>query len=452
MQPSNPTDRIRTLDLIRGVAVLGILAINVAGFAAPGSAVYSPDMPRAGVWQDHAAWLLTFVLFEGKMRALFSVLFGASLLLFVERADAAGRNGARLQARRLAWLMVFGYLHFALIWDGDILFLYAAIGFVALAVRNWRPVQLVTAAALILALWQVWGAAMWLPSVATEVAVNGGTASAAVQQQHAASIAQYRSAYAKDVAEAKLSWPAQVKAKLADRADNPLNLIAYNWGETLPWMLLGMALLRSGFFAGAWPRRRMAALASAGIGLGGTVTIAFALWASRAHYPEVTMHYATSFGLALPHLAMALGYAALLVLASERGASSSPLPLAGGAGGGPVPEAQLANAPTPNPSRKREGDSALHRMFGVLRQQIEAAGRMAFSNYIGTSLVMSALCSGWGLGLFGQFGAAQRWTLVLLVWALILSRSQPWLTRYRQGPLEWLWRSLTEWRVLGFRR
>ena len=91
-------------------------------------------------------------------------------------------------------------------------------------------------------------------------------------------------------------------------------------------------------------------------------------------------------------------------------------------------------------------------MFGVLRQQIEAAGRMAFSNYIGTSLVMSALCSGWGLGLFGQFGAAQRWTLVLLVWALILSRSQPWLTRYRQGPLEWLWRSLTEWRVLGFRR
>ncbi len=409
MLETSPT-RIRTLDLIRGVAVLGILAVNVAGFAAPDSAVYSPDMPRPGVFADHAAWLLTFVLFEGKMRALFSVLFGASLLLFVERADAAGRDGARLQARRLVWLLLLGYLHFALIWDGDILFLYAAIGFVALAVRGWRPVQLVTAAALVLALWQVWGAAMWLPSVATEMTVRGGAASPAVQKQHAADIAQYRAEDAKDAAEAKLSWPAQVKAKLADRADAPLNLAAYNWGETLPWMLLGMALLRSGFFAGAWPRQRMVWLASAGIGFGGAATIAFTLWAARNHYSEVTMHYASSFGLALPHLGIALGYAALLVLAAPR---------------------LLRWAPG---------------------QMLEAAGRMAFSNYLGTSLVMAVLCYDWGLGLFGQFGAAQRWTLVLLVWALILAWSQPWLTRYRQGPLEWLWRSLTEWRVLPFRR
>lgn len=409
MESTTP-DRIRTLDLIRGVAVLGILAVNVAGFAAPDSAVYSPDMPRAGVFADHAAWLLTFVLFEGKMRALFSVLFGASLLLFVERANAAGRDGVRLQARRLAWLLLFGYLHFALIWDGDILFLYAGIGFAALALRNWRPVQLVTAAALILALWQVWGTAMWLPSVATEMAVSQGTASPTVLKQHAQDLSQFRREDAKDVAEARLSWPAQVSAKFADRGDEPLNLIAYNWGETLPWMLLGMALLRSGFFAGAWPTKRLVWLTGTGLGLGGAATIAFAAWAARNHYPESTMHYALSFALALPHLAMALGYAALLVLAAPR------------------------------------------LLRWVPGQMLEAAGRMAFSNYLGTSLVMAALCYGWGLGLFGQFGAAQRWTLVLLVWALILAWSQPWLTRYRQGPLEWLWRSLTEWRVLGFRR
>ncbi len=393
--------------------MLGILAINAASFAAPDSAAFSPDLPHpgtAGLWANHFAYLATLILFEGKMRALFSVLFGASLLLFTERADAAGRDGARLQARRLAWLLAFGYLHFALIWDGDILFLYAATGFIALALRRWQPRQWVTAAVLTGALWQVWGAAQWLPSLTAEGAVLAGTATPAVQRSHALDLAEFRKADARDQAEAKLLWPAQVQTKLANRADDPLDLVAYNWGETLPWMLLGMALLRTGFFAGEWPRRRMVQLAGAGLGLGGAVTLGFALWAARSHYPEVAMHFALSYGLALPHLAMALGYAALLVLAAPR---------------------------------------LLRRVPG---QMLEAAGRMAFSNYLGTSLVMSALCYGWGLGLFGQFGAAQRWTLVLLVWALILAWSQPWLTRYRQGPLEWLWRSLTEWRVLGFRR
>ena len=408
-----PSDRIRTLDLIRGVAVLGILAINVAGFAAADSAAFSPDLPHpgtAGLWANHAAYLATLVLFEGKMRALFSVLFGASLLLFTERADAAGRDGRQLQARRLTWLLVFGYLHFALIWDGDILFLYAAMGFVALALRHWRPRQLLTAAALTFALWQVWGAAQWLPSLAAEAAVATGTASPAVQRSHAGDLAEFRKDDARDQAEARLSWPAQVHAKLAERADDPLNLIAYNWGETLPWMLLGMALLRTGFFAGQWSRRRMVWLAGAGLGLGGAATVAFALWAERSHYPEVTMHFALGYALALPHLAMAMGYAALLVLAAPR------------------------------------------LLRSVAGQQLEAAGRMAFSNYLGTSVVMATLCYGWGLGLFGQFGAAQRWTLVLLVWAMILGWSQPWLARYRQGPLEWAWRSLTEGRWLPLRR
>ena len=393
--------------------MLGILAINVANFAAPSSAAFSPDLPHpgtAGLWANHAAYLATLILFEGKMRALFSVLFGASLLLFVERADAAGRDGARLQARRLAWLLLFGYLHFALIWDGDILFLYAAMGFIALALRNWQPRQWVTAAALTLALWQVWGAAQWLPSLTAEAAVLAGSASPAVQRSHARAIAEFRQADARDQADAQRPWPAQVQAKLANRADHPLNLVAYNWGETLPWMLLGMALLRTGFFAGRWPRRRLVWLAGAGLGLGGAATLGFAVWAARNHYPEIAMHFALGYGLALPHLAMALGYAALLVLTAPRLLSSVP------------------------------------------GQQLEAAGRMAFSNYLGTSLVMTALCSGWGLGLFGQFGAAQRWTLVLLVWAMMLAWSQPWLTRFRQGPLEWAWRSLTEGQWLAFRR
>ena len=428
--------------------MLGILAVNVAHFAAPGSAAVSPDLPCPGGTADHATWLITFVLFEGKMRALFSMLFGASLLLFIERVDANGRDGARLQARRLLWLMLIGYLHFALLWDGDILFLYAVVGFFALLLRHWTPRQMVLGAALTLAVWQGWGLSIWGGSLGDEAAVVSGIASPAAQQRHAQDLARFRADDAKDVADSRRSWLGLAKSRLADRPGMPLNLVGFNWGETLPWMLIGMALLKSGFFAGAWPRRRMVQLAAGGLGLGLAATLSFTAWAASHHYPEIATRFAMEFGGVLPHTAMALGYAALLVL-------SSPLPLAGGAGGGPVRANEAPGAeqePTPNPSRKREGDSVLLRPLIVLRDQLEAAGRMAFSNYLGTSLIMTAMCYGWGLGLFGEFGAAQRWTLVLLVWALILSWSQPWLTRYRQGPLEWLWRSLTEWRVLPFRR
>ncbi len=409
MSPA-PIDRLRSLDLIRGVAVLGILAVNVANFAAPGSAAVSPDLPLASSAANHAAWLLTCVLFEGKMRALFSMLFGASLLLFIERMNAAGRDGARLQARRLLWLMLFGYLHFALLWDGDILFLYAAVGFVALMLRHWSPRQMVLAAALTLTVWQGWGLSIWGGSLADEAAVIAGTASPAAQKRHAADLAKFRAEDAKDMIDAKRSWLSLAKTKLTERPGAPLNLVGFNWGETLPWMLIGMALLKSGFFAGTWPRRRTVQLAVGGLGLGGAATLAFTAWAASHQYPEIAMRFAMEFAGVLPHTAMALGYAALLVLTARR---------------------MLEWAPG---------------------QMLEAAGRMAFSNYLGTSLIMTALCYGSGLGLFGQFGAAQRWTLVLLVWALILSWSQPWLTRYRQGPLEWLWRSLTEGRVLVLRR
>ena len=405
-----PTGRIRTLDLIRGVAVLGIVAINVASFAAPESAAYSPNLPHATGSANHWAFMANLVLFEGKMRALFSMLFGASLVLFIERAELAGRDGAALQLRRLGWLGLFGYLHFALLWDGDILFLYAVVGFVALGLRQLRPAQLVTAALLLLLLWQALGSALWGPNLVSEHTVVSAAPSSPAQRDYAALIADFRKADARSLAEAQLSWPDEVKARLTDRPDYPPTLVFYNWGETLPLMLLGMALLRSGFFAGAWTRRRLWQVAAGGTVLGGGISLAFALWARGAGYPEMAMHYALSYGLVLPHLALALGYAALLVLAAPR------------------------------------------LLRTTLGQQLEAAGRMAFSNYLATSLVLTALCSGWGLGLFGQFGPAQRWTLVLLVWALMLSWSQPWLARYRQGPLEWAWRSLTEWRWLGFRR
>ncbi len=407
----NPVpERLRALDLIRGVAVLGILAINIAGFAAPESATYSPNLPLTGSKFDNWAYAFGFILFEGKMRALFSILFGASLVLFIARADAAGRNGSALQLRRLLWLGLFGYLHFLLLWDGDILFLYAATGLTALGLRHLRSGQLLTAALLILALWQVWMSAMWLPVARIEANVTAGSATPKQTAFLTQVIAQKRAEDRADAAVALSGFTAQASQRWQMRGSYPLELVVYIWGETFSYVLIGMALLKSGFFAGNWPRRRLRQMVAAGLVIGGAPTLVFTAWAARRGFPEMAMHLAIGGALALPHLLLALGYAALLVLAAPR---------------------------------------MLQSAIGL---RLEAAGRMAFSNYLGTSIVMCALFSGWGLGGFGQFGAAAQWGFVLLGWTLMLGGSAWWQSRFRQGPLEWVWRALTKWRLEGVRR
>lgn len=403
-------ERIAALDLIRGIAVLGILAVNVAGFAGPPSASYSPWLPNPATRADEWAFAVTLWLFEGKMRALFSMLFGASMLLFVDRAEAQGRNGQALQLRRLGWLALFGYLHFALLWWGDILFLYAVAGFFALALRGLPPRVLAGAALALFAFWQLSGLALSLPEAAMEQAALHSPAGSPQRAQLAEITAPYRQQDARDMADARAGWSAQVSAKLTQRPFYPLRVTLFSIGETLPYMLLGMALFRSGFFAGLWSRRRLRGIALAGLILGGGAGLGTGWWALAAHFPEMTMRLLVNYASGFAHLAMALGYAAALMLAAPR--------LAGSWLGG----------------------------------RLIVAGRIAFSNYIGTSLVMCAIFYGWGLGRFGTVGAAGQWAFVLLGWALMLAWSAPWLARFRQGPLEWLWRSLTEWRVLPLGR
>ncbi len=409
-RPAQPSSRIDTLDLIRGVAVLGILAVNIISFAAAPSANYSPDLPHPGSAADHLAYPIMLVLFEGKMRALFSILFGASLLLFVERADAAGRDGEGLQLHRLGWLAGFGLLHYLLLWHGDILFLYAVVGVAALFLRRAPPLALVASALFLFSIWQGWNWFQWQPSLQAETVVNAGAATPQQAKTHADALAYYRKDDATELAAIQSSWPGLVTHKLRDEWFMPLIALLFVSGESLTYFLFGMALFKTGLFTGDWPRIRTLGLALGGIGLGGLATGSFALWAHQAHYPETAMRFAISYGLSFAHLATALGYAALLVLLTPRLIAT------------------------------------------WLGKRIAAAGRMAFSNYIATSLVMTALFYSWGLGLAGRYGHAELAGFVALGWALMLGWSQPWLARFRQGPLEWLWRSLTEWRVLPLRR
>lgn len=389
--------------------MLGILSVNIASYAGPGSGLLSPNLPNPGSPADNWVFAFKLVFFEGKMRALFAMLFGASLLLFLERREAAGVDGLSLQLRRLCWLAVFGLLHFALFWDGDILFLYACVGFGALILRHAPPATLIVVAVTTFAFWQAAGIASWLPSAERELHVLAATASPADTNIHSEIIADNRREDRIETEATLSSFADEISARLSRQADHPLVILAYNWGEAFSYMLIGMALLRSGFFAGQWHPAKLRKLAIFGAGSGLAVTAAFTAWAHPLGYPELTMQMALAYGLGFPHLLIALGYLALLVLATP------------------------------------------HMLATGLGERLEAAGKAAFTNYLGSTVLMTAIFSGWGLGLYGQFGTAMQMWFVLLAWALMLAWSKPWLARFQSGPLEWLWRCLAEWQVKPLR-
>jgi uncharacterized protein len=410
MNHSAAPDRIAALDLVRGIAVLGILTINVASFAGGPTATLSPSLLGPASAADGLAFAGGLVLFEGKMRGLFTLLFGASMLLFVDRRDAAGKDGGYIQLRRLGWLLLIGYAHQLLLWSGDILMLYALLAPIALALRHLSVRQMVIMAVSFFMLWHLaFTLAGWSSLTAAE-AIHRGTADPATQAAVMGQLAAITVDAQNEIQVLRQPYFTMLAERFAETLYQPFQVTLLSIGETVPLMLLGMALFRSGFFTGGWQRAQLWRLALAGLALGLPLAALQAWWGWSRGYPPEAIYQLLIGPAGPPHLALTLAWAALLVLAAP------------------------ALLPT------------------WLGERLRAAGRMALSNYLLTSLVMAFCFFGWGLGLTGQVGAAQQWWFVLLGWAVMLAWSKPWLERFRQGPVEWLWRSLTEGRRLPLTR
>lgn len=383
---------------MRGFAVLGILAINVTGFWGPSLATFSPAIPR--VEADADGWfMLAFVLFEGKMRALFTLLFGASMMLFAQSAERSGRDPDIAQIRRLLWLALFGYLHFILLWWGDILFSYALCGLGALLFRRLSPGQMLAIALPFYGLAQGVEALLAVPGIAVEQAIFAGQASAQDIAEQGAMMQRIAASVSQDVAVLDAGFIEAVRLRLDHSAVQPLATTASTFTETVPLMMTGMALLRLGLFSD-WSRHKLALFAVGGIGLGGLPTLLAVQWLASHRWPPRAMFAAIEHGMAIPHLLMAVGYAAGLVLL---------FPAAG---------------------RTLPG------------RMLTAAGRCAFSNYIGTTVLMTAIFSGWGLGFGPEMPRVWLPAVMILGWAAMLCWPLWWLARFGQGPLEALWRRL----------
>ena len=413
--PVSQAERLAALDLVRGCAVLGILLMNVWAFAGPQAYFDNPAGIADRVGAPLQTWAVIHTLFEGSQRALFSLLFGAGMLLMVTRlAETPGAPVARLYYRRIFLLITIGLADaFVLLWPADILFTYGLCGLLLFPLRRLPVPALLAMALLVMGLnaslrWVDLGEARTLAAAYPDALAQAETdpAAAEIVEQWEDIVERSRP----DVNSEELAETIRVTASgsfgafYRDRATTSLVLqtvVALNaWFlDALAVMLIGMAAMRAALFspaAGKLPLLLM--LVGYGIGLPLSLTETWTL-INADFDPLMKKFWLVIYDLR--RLLVAAGHLGLLLAWSRSD------------------------------------------RFYWLQQRVMAVGRMALSNYLGQSILGALVFYTIGFGLFGQYTGWQLYMYVFAVWALQISFSHWWLGRYRFGPAEWLWRSLT---------
>lgn len=403
-------DRIEALDFVRGVALFGILLMNIVGFGLP-DAYVNPQNSGGATGANLFAWIVTEIGFEGTQRALFSMLFGASTILFMARLEAAGRpDAADLYVRRNLWLVAFGMVNaYLLIWYGDILYAYGVIALFAFPFRNMTARSLLTigiGALLLGAAWNLWDAREALhQSAAYEAAVAARDAG---EGYDSAAISAWETTRAEYV-----STPASITATTEAMRGGyvsafwhvlPYNAYWQTWGlyryffDVFGPMLIGMALFRLGVLTLHRRTGVYVAMMLGGYAVGLTVNFLETSWIIGHQFSALAFAQA-GITYDLGRLAMTAGHLGALLLFVRSS------------------------------------------LLGWLRRSFAAVGRMAVTNYLTHSVVCLVLFV--GLGWYGQLERHQLYYIVFAIWAAQLVISPLWLRVFRFGPIEWLWRWLT---------
>ncbi len=384
--------RIRSLDLIRGIAVLGILVMNIQSFSMPFVTYSNPlnygDLSGANYW----TWYLSHIFFDQKFMGIFSILFGVGVFIFAERVDAREGHSGKRHYIRMMWLLVFGMLHAYFIWYGDILVAYAISGCLVYLFRNAKlktlwlsALGLIGFASLVFLLQGFMFPYMPAEVATKEIIPMWSPAQEVLQLEIDAYRGTWLNAFAQRIEQASLLQ----------------SYMAFYLPKILGLNLLGMALYKSGFFNRRWPSARYAAAGILLVGLG--VTLSY-LGAEKNLAVDFLWKYSIAFGIQYNYwgsLFSALGYCCILML--------------------------LANNIDGN----------------VVKRAFARVGQMAFTNYILQSIICTTIFYGFGLGLFGEVERIEQVYITLGVWSLLIVFSYIWLEKFRMGPLEKLWRQLT---------
>lgn len=414
--PVSRQERISSIDVLRGVAVLGILLMNIVAMGLPHWAYDDPTVAGNYAPIDYWTWAVNAVLFEGKMRTIFSMLFGAGVILITSRLEErAGRDTpADIHFRRNMWMVLLGAIHgYLLLWPGDILYTYGIAGMALFVFRRVRPKRLAILGAIVLALQapKMFGFGMQMTEAREGLAriEADKTAGKTLSAEDQAKEKEWRNFLGEQRPTAE-----QKKKEIDDRHKGYLAnigsiapivymfhtdlLYIITFWDAVGAMLIGMALYKWGVFSAARSYKFYALMALIAYGYGlpaGT----FVVWDWTRHNFELGTRWIVLYDTT--RVAVALGHVAVVMMICKSGA------------------------------------------LGFVARPLAAVGQMALTNYIMTSVIVGIVFYGYGFGLFGQLARHQLYYVVAGVWALELIVSTIWLQFFQFGPIEWLWRSLT---------
>jgi uncharacterized protein len=422
LAPTERSERIRTLDVARGVSLLGILLMNIPGFGLP-FAYSDPTIYGGATGWNLQVWWINNMFFEGTMRGIFSMLFGAGVCLFLGRDSSI--QVVNTFFKRLMWLFIFGLVHaYLLLWEGEILYPYALVGFFAFNFRNWKPKYLITAAVFLV----LCGVAQSLKDHILLKRSHDKAMLVEAKKKKGVVLSKVDSI-------TMTTWEEKLKDKKPDSIKINEEIEArqkgyfsvlwhksstvqfmqsyvmyrYFFWDVLAMMLFGMAFLKNGILKGEKSKRFYVIWTLIGYVIGITVNYFETKNIIENNFSVLSFSF-SDLSYDLGRVFTTFGHIGLIMLFVKSG------------------------------------------MLTFLRKSLEAVGTMAFSNYIMQTLICITIFMGFGFGMFGKLQRYELYFIVIGIWIFQLIASPIWLKYFRFGPLEWAWRSLTYWKKQPFRK
>jgi uncharacterized protein len=408
MAPVALGERVALMDVLRGVAILGILLVNMQLFFSP---IYLQGSTE--LWWpapiDRFVEKLIIFLAQAKFYTMFSMLLGMGMAVQMQRAEARGRRFGPLWARRMMWLVLIGACHAVGIWFGDILLTYALVAFALLLFPRRKNTTLLVWTIIFMVLPFLF---VGVITVLVEVVpMLSPEAAEQIQQQMADQAEVFIQAREEAlVAYSSGSYGEIIAARLGQLGFMYTMMPIFAW-NLLALFLIGFNLGRRRFLQNLpqkLPTVRRWIWWLFGFGVAGSLTMAVMIDHVEPGVPSMA-GLLQQLGMIVGGPAQSLFYACAIILLWQK-------------------------------------ESWRRRLT-----PLAAVGRMALTNYLMHSVVFTTLANSYGFGLYGRIPPSVGILMTLAMFALQIPLSNWWLSRFRFGPVEWLWRSLTYWRLQPMR-